>query len=70
MNYIKIILKFYLFKGMVLKSESRSLNSDQIFAPHITDSGLESPIFKEFINRLKKKITQKQMGKRPNSFSE
>lgn len=55
MDYIKIILKFYLFKGMVLKSESRSLNWDRIFVPHITDSGLESTIFKELVNRWRKR---------------
>lgn len=53
---------------MVLKNKSRSLHCDKIFASHITDSGLVSPIFKELINRLKKKTTQKRIGKKTKFF--
>lgn len=53
---------------MVLKNKSRSLHFDKIFASHITDSGLVSPIFKELINRLKKKTTQKRIGKKTKQF--
>lgn len=53
---------------MVLKSKNRSLNCDKIFASHITDNGLVSAIFKELVNGIRKKIAQKKMGKRPNSF--
>lgn len=53
---------------MVLKSKNRSLNCDKIFASHITDSGLVSPVLKKSLIDLRKRLSIREWEKDPAVF--
>lgn len=56
-DYIKIFKILFIKSKDIFfkKSKNWCLNCDQIFASHITDSGLVSPIFKQLITHLRKR---------------